>query len=146
MKERRKGEGKEIAEEWKKGNKAFIVRTAHFFPRPRPAPNSCPSDNELRRNSDANLEPSSSMGLYCHSSGSRQAGQWRKLGSGTGNLPFPVPSLPFSRSLPRCCYRLILVVLVYIRGQGKGKEVTPELRSRNNHCCDPFYEQALQGP
>lgn len=29
------------------------------------------------------------MGLYSHSSGSLQAGQWRKLGSGTEKRPFP---------------------------------------------------------
>lgn len=130
MKPRRMGEGKKkkiqesIHSPWS---------NAFFFPRknkdllkpplcisaeqPRLAPTSCPSDNRLQENSNANLEPDFSMGLYLCSStriralGSQPAGAVRMQSpeQGWGHFSFPSPFLTVTL-LP-----LVLVLLVYMQ-------------------------------
>lgn len=115
----------------------------------RLAPTSCPSDNRLQGNSDANLEPDFSMGLYfCSSSriralGNQPAGAVRMLKTSTvGHFPFPSPFLVLIL-LP-----LVLILLVYIQmtSRARKKKGRLELCNRNNHASDPFYVLSLQRP
>ncbi|XP_056358661.1 uncharacterized protein LOC130258937 [Oenanthe melanoleuca] len=91
---------------------------------PRLAPTSCPSDNGLQGNSNANLEPDFSMGLYFCSStrirafGSQPAGAARMQSQSrtVGHFPFTSPFLTVIL-LP-----LVLVLLIYMQMTSRARK------------------------
>lgn len=91
---------------------------------PRLAPTSCPSDNRLQGNSNANLEPDFSMGLYFCSStrigafGSQPAGAVRMQSQSrtVGHFPFPSPFLTVTL-LP-----VVLVSLAYMQMTSRARK------------------------